>query len=247
MRGFLKFVVMAFLAMLFVVTLNAQGDLPPAPASSPEKNISATTSPTDSLPSGPASSEGLPDGFVLYEDQKSRFAIGIPSDWIAIDLPPFPGQQDPPISSTSFSQPPNAKDKLWQRVVDIHTGVTPSFELYEWVARDGMSCDGFSEKARAKVFKMAQEHSTFSEGSQILKSLRSEPVSFAGCKGIRIYGSGTALEPEEEDITWSMEVRAVAGAKTFYLFILRTSIENFKKNAEIFQKSVATFKLPPAK
>jgi hypothetical protein len=246
MRGFLKSVVMAFLAMVFVVTLNAQGNLAPAPASSPEKNISVTTSPTDSLPSGP-SSEGLPDGFVLYEDQKSRFTIGIPSDWIAIEQPPFPGQKNPPISSIHFTQPPNAKDKLWQRVVDIHTGVTPSFDLYEWVARDGMSCDGFSEKARVQVFKMAQQHSPFSEGSEILKSQRSEPVSFAACKGIRIYGSGTALEPEEEDITWSMEVRAVAGAKTFYLFILRASVENFKKNAEIFQKSMATFKLPAAK
>jgi hypothetical protein len=112
-------------------------------------------------------------------------------------------------------------------------------------AEDGMSCDGFSEKARAKILKMAQEHSDFGEGAKILESLRSEPVSFAGCKGIRIYGSGTA--PEKEDITWTMEVRAVAGAKTLYLFILRCSVENLKKNAEIFQKSIATFKLPADK
>jgi hypothetical protein len=249
MRRFLKSVVMAFLAMVFVVTLNAQGDRPPAPASSPEKNTSAPTSTADSVPPSPASSEGLPDGFVLYRDQKSRFTIGIPSDWIAYDVPPFPDQQDPP-RRIHFTLPPNAKDGLWARVLDIRYGVTPSFDLEASKAKDGMSCDGFSEKARAKVFKMAQDHAYFGEGAKILGSLRSEPILVAGCKGIRIYGSGTAPveeEPSEKDITWSIEVRAVAGAKTLYLFILRASDENFKKNAEILKKSVTTFKLPAAK
>jgi hypothetical protein len=94
---------------------------------------------------------------------------------------------------------------------------------------------------------MAEANSYFGEGAKILGSLRSEPILIAGCKGIRIYGSGTAPveeEPSEKYITWTIEVRAVAGAKTLYLFILRASDENFKKNAEILQKSVATFKLP---
>jgi hypothetical protein len=109
MRRFLKSVVMAFLAMVFVVTLNAQGDLPPAPASSPEKNTSAPASTADSVPPSSASSEGLPDGFVLYQDQKIRFTIGIPRDWIAIDVPPGRNQQDPPIRMTYFSHPPQTK------------------------------------------------------------------------------------------------------------------------------------------
>jgi hypothetical protein len=80
----------------------------------------------------------------------------------------------------------------------------------------------------------------FDQGATILEAPRSEPTSVAGCKGIRIRGTG---KPTKEDPLQTIDVYAVSDGKTLYLFTLRATADNYKKNAEVFQKSLGTARL----
>jgi len=78
----------------------------------------------------------------------------------------------------------------------------------------------------------------------ILEAPRSEPVSVAGCKGIRIHGTG---QPAKENTPQTLDVYAASDGKVLYLFTLRNHADNYKKNSEVFQKSVATARLTAAR
>ena len=126
----------------------------------------------------------------------------------------------------------------------IDSGEIPSFFIQRAPVKDGMSCAGFSEKAEKDVFKMVTGDPIFGKKAAILEAPRSEPVSVAGCKGIRIHGTG---QPAKENIAQTLDVYAASDGKVLYLFSLRNHADNYKKNVEVFQKSVATARLAEAR
>jgi len=126
----------------------------------------------------------------------------------------------------------------------IDTGEIPSFFVQRVPAKNGISCAGFSEKAEKDVFKMITGDPILGKGATILEAPRSEPISVAGCKGIRIRGAG---QPARENTPQTIDVYAVSDGKVLYLFTLRNHADYYKKNAEAFQKSMATAKLTAAK
>jgi hypothetical protein len=221
----------------------------PSPASSSTQSKTAGTSPGSPLP---ASGNALPEGFVLYEGQKDQFTIAIPQGWAARDQSQIvQAKGNSQFNLTFFYLPPKGTPQdsitpavLMKIIMSIGTGEIPSFFVQKLKAGDGMSCEGFSEKAEKKVFKLVTGDPMFGKGATILEPPRSEPISVAGCKGIRIYGTGKAAK---EDTPQTSDVHAVSDGKILYLFSLRGSADNCKKNAEIFQKSVSTAKLTAAK
>jgi hypothetical protein len=218
-----------------------------------EKRAAATVPPPVS--SQAEAADALPEGFVLYEGEKSQFTIAFPKGWVAQDQSQMSlGKGKSKFNLTLFYLPLNPTPeesksvelmtKLMTKLANgIDTGEIPSFFVQKTPAKNGMSCAGLSEKADKDVFKMITGDPILGKGAAILEAPRSEPISVAGCKGIRIRGTG---QPAKENAPETLDVYAASDGKVLYLFTLRSHADNYKKNAEIFEKSVATAKLTAA-
>ena len=73
-----------------------------------------------------------------------------------------------------------------------------------------------------------------------MKLLIPNPPRLQAARGVRIHGTG---QPAKESTPQTLDVYAVSDGKVLYLFTLRNHADNYKKNVEVFQKSVATAKL----
>ena len=142
-----------------------------------------------------------------------------------------------------FYLPPSPvpQDSMTAEVIKkIDTGEIPSFFVQQMPAEKGMSCTGFTDKAE----KWVREMVSFGRGATILEAPHSEPSPVAGCKGVRVRGSGQA---PGGNAPWVVDMYAASDGKTLYIFSLRNHADNFKKNAEVFQKAVSTARLAAAK
>ncbi len=214
-----------------------------------EKKTDTAAQPPVSSQAGTA--DALPEGFVLYEGQKSQFTIALPQGWVAYDQSTINRrhgmQENSKFNLIFFYLPPNptSQDSMSVEVMNkISTGEIPAFFVQKLPAEKGMSCAGLSEKAEKYVFEMVTGDPMWGKGATILEAPRSEPNSVAGCKGIRVRATGQAASG---NTPWTVEMYAVSDGKTLYLFTLRNYADNYKKNAEAFQKSVATARLTAAK
>jgi uncharacterized protein DUF2846 len=214
--------------------------------------------------------DGLPEGFVVYDSSAlkpvhdrtaegmgrlGQFTIALPKGWVAYDqslLPLGSGNSRFNLIVFYLSSNPSSQDSTTVRfeilpvelMSKIDTGEIPSFFFQKLPAKKGMSCAGFSERAEKDVFKVVTGVPTFGKGATILEAPRSEPISVAGCKGIRVRGTG---QPTRENTPQTIDVYAVSDGNVLYLFTLRNHADYYKKNAEVFQKSMATAKLTAAK
>ena len=209
----------------------------------------AAPPPVSSLP---ATADASPEQWVPYEGQKSQFTISLPKGWVAQDQSQTLGKGNSKFNLILFhpSYPnPTAQDAKSAELVamklltGIDSGEIPSFFIQRVPAKNGMSCAGFSEKAEKDVFKMITGDPILDKKATILEAPRSESVSVAGCKGIRVYGTG---QPARENAPQTIDAYAVSDGKVLYLFTLRNQADYYKKNAEVFQKSMATAKLAAA-
>jgi hypothetical protein len=204
----------------------------------------------------PAPADASPEQWLPYEGQKSQFTISLPKGWVAYDQSlmqqMLPGKGNSRFNLIVFYLSPNPSSKNSTTIqfemlpvelmAKIDSGEVPSFFLQKFPAK-GMSCAGFSEKAEKDVFKMITGDRILGKGATILEAPRSEPISAAGCKGIRVRGIG---QPARENTPQTLDAYAVSDGKVLYLFTLRNQAGYYKKNAEVFQKSMATAKLAAA-
>ena len=82
------------------------------------------------------------------------------------------------------------------------------------------------------------------KGATTLEAPTSEPIQVAGCKGLRVRGSGQLAGASTP---WAVEMYAASDGKTLYLFTLRNYADNLKKNIEVFQRAVSTARLSAPK
>jgi hypothetical protein len=199
-----------------------------------------------------APADASPEQWVPYDGQKGEFTIALPKGWVAQDQSQTLGKGNSKFNLILFhpSYPnPTAQDAKSAELVamklltGIDSGEIPSFFIQRVPAKNGMSCAGFSETAGKDVFKMITGDPILDKRATILEAPRSEPVSVAGCKGIRIHGTG---QPAKENTPQTLDVYAASDGKVLYLFTLRNQADYYKKNAEVFQKSMATAKLAAA-
>jgi hypothetical protein len=200
-----------------------------------------------------SSQASLPEGFVLYEGQKDQFTIAIPQGWVARNpsqILQVKGASSslsnivyfylaPQTASQDMSPP-----EVQKMIRSIDAGDIPSFFVQKLTAEDGMSCGGFSEKAQKSVFNRLNGDPMFSLRAIIVEMPRSEAISLGGCKGVRVYGTGQA---DGENTPRTTDIHAVSDGKVLYLFVLRGTADNYKKNAGTFKKSLATARLTEAK
>jgi len=196
----------------------------------------------------PAPPDALPEGFVLHEEQKSQFTIALPKGWVAYDQSKmFGGKGNSQFNLIFFYLSPNPapqEEMSVELIRKIDSGEISSFFVQKLPAKNGMSCAGFPEKAEKNVFKLVTDDPMFGKGATIVEAPRSEPISVAGCKGIRILGTG---KPAKGDTPQTTDVHAASDGQILYLFTLRGTADNYKKNTEVFQKAIATARLTAAK
>ncbi len=214
---------------------------------------------TDTAVPSPANSQAAAvdtslEELVPYEGQKSEFTISLPKGWVAQDQSQTAGVNGnsqfnlvlfhPPYPDLTGQDLKSVQQTAMKLLTGIDSGEIPSFFVQRLSAKNGMSCAGFSDKAEKDVFKMLIHDPILSKGAAILEAPRSEPASVAGCKGIRIHGTG---QPARENTPQTLDVYAVSDGKVLYLFTLRNHVDTYKKNAEVFQRSLATARLTGAK
>lgn len=213
------------------------------------KSILPQEKKTDAVAPQPATSQTAaadtpPQEWVPYEGQKSQFTISLPKGWLTHDQSQMPGVKGPDVNLVFFYASQAGLEFGGADDVKLLTGIDsgeiPSFFVQRIPAKNGVSCVGFSEKAEKDVFKMVTRDPIVGKGATILDAPRSESTQVGGCVGIRIRGAG---QPAGGSVPHTLDVYAVSDGKVLYLFSLRNRTENYEKNVEIFQKSVATAKL----
>jgi hypothetical protein len=217
-----------------------------------EQENKTDTAASPPLRSLPATADASPEQWVPYDGQKNEFTIALPKGWVAQDQSQTLGKGNSQFNLILFHPSyPNLTGQdakslemmAMKQLTGIDSGEIPSFFVQRVPAKNGMSCTGFSEKAEKDVFKMITGDPILDKKAAILEAPRSEPVSVAGCKGIRVYGTG---QPARENAPQTLDVYAASDGKVLYLFTLRNQADYYKKNAEVFQKSMATAKLAAA-
>ncbi|HMD18443.1 MAG TPA: DUF2846 domain-containing protein [Terriglobales bacterium] len=218
------------------------------------KSVQEQEQKTDTAAPPPVSSQAAtadasPEEWVPYEGQKNEFTIALPKGWVAQDQSQMLGKGNskfnlilfhPSYPNLTAQDAKSAELMAMKQLTGIDSGEIPSFFVQRVPAKNGMSCAGFSEKAEKDVFKMITGDPILDRKAAIQEAPRSEPLSVAGCKGIRIHGTG---QPAKENTPQTLDVYAASDGKVLYLFTLRNQADYYKKNAEVFQKSMATAKL----
>jgi len=216
-------------------------------AAQPQANVQ----PSSVQPSAAVSSS---EELVPYVGQKGDFEIALPKGWAAYDQSLLPGAKaDSRFNLTVFYLSPNPvpqeaiaarfDEMSVELMTKIDTGEVPSFFFQKFPAKKGMSCDGFTEGAEKEALKVVTSGSPFGKGATILEAPHSEQVPVAGCKGLRIKGSG---QPPKENTPQTIDVYAASDGSALYLFTLRSHADYYKKNIDVFQRSMATALLTAA-
>jgi hypothetical protein len=205
---------------------------------------------TSATPPTPVT-EGLPEGFVLYEGSKAQFTIGIPKDWAAYDqgqtmkaagLERMTGRFGDMIIFYQSKDSTHGLIDSPELMGKVDTGEVPSFFLQKLPADKGMSCAGFSEKAEKKAIDQIGKDPNF-KGNKAMEPAHAETANVGGCKGLRIRAKGQR-SPEPPLVA---DAYVASDGMTLYTFSLRNPADNYEKNVDVFQKAISTLKLSAAK
>jgi len=180
--------------------------------------------------------------FKTYEGHKQQFLIDIPEGWSAYEQwNPFAGTSTL-TGMVIFSKENIAKmdiDDQLEAMARWDIGIMPSFFVDRHPKNKRMSCDHFEKKEIKSVTKMIKKDSMFDRDRKVISPLTATPISFGGCKGIRLKG-----ETEKQNGTrWVVDIHAASDGKVLYLFSLRNIKENFEKNLSVYEKAMSTVKL----
>ncbi|MCH9025787.1 MAG: hypothetical protein IIA05_01575 [Proteobacteria bacterium] len=188
--------------------------------------------------------------FKTYEGHKQQFLIDIPEGWFVHDQWEAITGMSSPTGMVFFTKENIAKIKMsaeteeellagLEAMARIDIGDMPSFFVDRHPKNKRMSCGHFEKKETKSVTKMLKKDSMFDRDRKVISPLTATPISFGGCKGIRLKG-----ETEKQNGTrWVMDVHAVSDGEILYLFSLRNIKENYEKNLSVYEKAMSTVKL----
>ncbi len=180
--------------------------------------------------------------FKTYEGHKQQFLIDIPEGWSAYEqMAAITGPS--PTGMVIFSEENIANMAFGQQLdamARMDTGGMPSFFVDRHPKNKKMSCDHFEKGEIKSVTKMIERDSMFDRDRKVISPLTATPISFGGCKGIRLKG-----ETEKQDGTdrWVVDVYAASDGEFLYLFSLRNIKGNYEKNLSVYEKAMSTLKL----
>ncbi len=199
----------------------------------------------------PDQAQAQPDGFFSYEGSKEQFTIGIPKGWTVYDqgqVLKASGMDRMPTRTADIvifyqSSDPTAEGMLSPELMQkVDTGVLPSFFLQRQRADNGMSCNGFSDKAGKRAVDLIGKDPEF-RGKNAVEAAHAESFAVGGCKGLRISAKGQ----RGQGFPLIAEAYVASDGETMYVFSLRNPAENFDKNVDVFHKAISTLKLAAVK
>jgi len=179
--------------------------------------------------------------FKTYEGHKQQFLIDIPEGWSANEqMAAITGPS--PTGVVIFSEDNIANMGIGQQLgamARMDTGEMPSFFVDRHPKNKKMSCDHFEKGEIKSVTKMIKRDSMFDRDRKVISPLTATPISFGGCKGIRLKG-----ETEKQDGTrWVVDAYAASDGEFLYLFSLRNIERFYEKNLSVYEKAMSTVKL----
>ena len=188
-------------------------------------------------------------GFVLYEGLKEQFTLELPQGWHVFNQSGSPEYGVVVFSALSMRIEAEGMDeaalmaKTRKRMAQLDSGELASFLVDRYPAKRGMSCDGFSKKARKKKLRVLTGATALGRGSTLLDPAQAEPITLGGCQGLKVLVRAQTAEGWE----LVMLVYTVAHGQTTYDFILRNRKEYFEKNRPVFEKALSTLKITKGK
>jgi hypothetical protein len=216
----------------------------------PANRPASATSPAIAASSPGEADAGTPEGqkeFEPYQGLKEQFTIALPVGWQAHDQSAALGKPGPygvvifsPVNlgMVKVTDAQKSLEEAQKTLEGIDTGEIPSLLVDRHKAEGGMSCDGFSDKARKKALE-TYEISTMGRNSHIVGTPEAEAVSVGGCQGLRVRLRVRDPEGSETHLL----VYAVSDGKMAYDFFLRNRKDFFEKNLPTFEKAISTIKV----
>lgn len=187
----------------------------------------------------------VPEGFRTYDGLDFLFTLAVPEGWsahhrsvIEIDGQPTWGEMlFLPGSERDEGAPGDPwGDHLVEWSVDaVRAGQVGGIFIDRNKAERGMSCIGFTEKARARLLERAERDPLFRGVRGEEESTRTEPWAVDGCHGLRIVRRSRP----EEGAEVVLDVRAVCDGETLFLFGLRSRADRFDADVEVFEQAVS--------
>jgi hypothetical protein len=195
----------------------------------------------------------VPDGFETYDELDHQFTIAIPEGWssyhrslVEVDGRAMWGEVlfmpgSAPKPSTIRLE---GKGYVLQRSLNaVLSGENGGFFVDRREAQSGMSCEGFTEKARNRLLMDATEDPLFPEDGGKEESTRTEPIVVDGCHGLRILRrSRQPGEPERV-----LDRVAVCRGETLYFFGLRSRADRYEADRKVYETSLASVRFSVAR
>jgi len=194
----------------------------------------------------------VPPGFVPYDIFSQQFSMAVPEGWHP-HLESLVVQADGRswgttiFSSLKIDHPrPDATgirlkdDPNLERVL---SGEVPAFFVGRSEIAGGMSCNGFTDKAKRILAEREADRSADILGYPLVEPLTLTPATVGLCSGLR--ARGTSRRPDGKSVR--IDLFVVASGETLYVAGLRTLEEQYESMRELFEAAVSTIRFSVAR
>jgi len=151
----------------------------------------------------------LSEGFSVFDQIAAQFVLAVPEDWNThIDSRVYSeGQlrQGMMVFSEEKIGGPTGLP-AHTALSRLHRGDLHAFFVKRGVALKGMTCKGFSKKARERLEKLVLEDPVFAPGHELLEPMTVEPITVAWCNGLRF--SAHVRQADETESLLDLRVAA---------------------------------------
>jgi hypothetical protein len=195
----------------------------------------------------------VPEGYQAYDRLQAQFTLTVPLGWTAyprslieVDGLALWGE----IVFVPHSQVPDkdvsAEDRQElrrQSLAAVDDGSSGAFYVDRREALRGMRCEGFSEKAMARLLEWAVQDPLFAGGRGSEESTRTEPAIIDDCNGLRIVRRSKQVDQEE----LILDLRAVSDDETVFVFGLRSRAGRYEEDLKRFDTAVGSVRFSVAR
>jgi hypothetical protein len=195
----------------------------------------------------------VPEGYRTYDRLDEQFTLAIPVGWrsYARSLVETGGRAPwgeivfLPESMTPGDEPsPDERQRIWRQALEeADDGSAGALFVDRREAVRGMRCEGFSEKAAARLLEWAAEDPLFEAGRGSEESTRTEPLVIDDCSGLRIVRRSRRAGEEER----VLDLRAVSDDETVYLFGLRSRAGRHEREVEMLDTAARSVRFSVAR
>lgn len=194
-----------------------------------------------------------PGGYAVYDGLESEFTIAYPENWHLLHrtlnrvidretrgvLVFSPERLSPPPDL-----PPEEREaSLRQALARVDSGLAGAFFVARQRAGRGMRCEGFGEKARARLLDRLAADPLFEGERADEESTRTVPGTVDGCVSLRMIRRSQSRGHAAR----VLDLVAVVHEETLFLFGLRSREVGYEKDRAVFESALETARFAVAK